>query len=139
MLLSNFSALNRGYQMMRLLSGRSPILLGKNILSHDVVYYLIKALENADASLSSDIENDLVRIGKKSIMPCIEALKNPNQKVRKHAAMALIRIGVDSIEPLSVTKASSPEMEWAVEYIVSEILGSQQALSQQNLAQPLAC
>ena len=97
----------------------------KKLLSNHVVFYLLKALESADAGLTADIENDLVNIGDKAIMPLLVALESPNSKVQKHAAMALIRIGNQVIVPLLNEYRNKPDRKWMVDFIISEIQGYQ--------------
>ena len=105
----------------------------KNIaLSHDMALYLLKALESADKSLYADIENDLVDLGEDAIKPLIKSLNHKHPKVRSCAAMALIRIGNKAIDPLMKEYLPKQEYHWMLEYIVSEINGSDDQITKTN-------
>lgn len=121
-------SLTRDLKFIKLANYSSTFISNRKLLSHEIVLYLLKALENADYQLSVDIENDLVKIGKTAIKTLIKSLENSNEKVRSHVAMVLIRIGADIIEPLVNEYENRPDYDWLVDFIISEIKGSQKAI-----------
>ncbi|MEW5822659.1 MAG: hypothetical protein AB1782_20870 [Cyanobacteriota bacterium] len=121
-------SLKRDSKGTKSITQKASLISGRKNSANDDVLFLLKALNTTDHQLCVDIENDLVKIGKKAINQLIEALENTNNKVRSHAAMALIRIGSDSIEPLvSVYKNKSSE-RWMADFIISEIVCSKELL-----------
>ena len=106
---------------MRLVNYYSNIASNKKILAHDVVSFLLKVLENADYQLCVDIENDLVKFGNKAIKYLVSGLESSNNQVRRHSAMALIRIGSECIEPLKNEYNNKPHYQWMVDFIITEI------------------
>lgn len=110
----------------------------KKYSSYDVVYFLIRALETADYQLRVDIENDLVKIGKKAVYALVEALNSSHEKVRSHVAMALIRIGADCIEPLNNKFKNNPEYHWVVDFIASEINEPNKIITANNYYESMA-
>jgi HEAT repeat protein len=125
-------------KLKKLVDYSSRFISSKRFLSHDVVFYLLKALETSDYQLSVDIENDLVSIGDKAILPLLNALNSPNGKVRSTAAMALIRIGVDCIEPLMSLNFEKESDKWLRDFIIAEILGSQSVLENKKTYKSIA-
>ncbi|OGI00661.1 MAG: hypothetical protein A2104_06390 [Candidatus Melainabacteria bacterium GWF2_32_7] len=95
----------------------------------DVIPYLLKASENADNKTRNDIENHIVKMGESAIPTLINALRNSKGTTRALIAMTLIRLGSASIEPLQVAYEKNLENQWIVNYIVSEIQGTQRPLS----------
>jgi len=89
------------------------------------VYYLLKAAENSDQKLRADIENNIVKLGVKTVPYLIDALMTIKGTARGLAAMAIIRIGFSSVEILENTAEKTPGFAWMSEYIVNEILGTQ--------------
>lgn len=87
------------------------------------ITYLFEMLKNADPVLSENVENQLVEIGKNQIGQVVKTLENPNMLVKKHAAMTLIRIGPDSIEPLLNEYSHRKELSWMTDFIIQEITG----------------
>jgi len=64
-------------------------------------------------------------LGRKAINPLIKALLNPNKKVQSCAAMALIRIGSEVIEPLETMYSNDTELNWTINFIISQIKGTE--------------
>lgn len=129
---------NPEWKYVKLINSSTSFVSNRKLLSHDVIFYLLKALENADSDLSAVIENDLVLLGKKSISPLIQALDYPDEKVKGHVAMSLIRIGSDSLEPLLKAYGDKPELAWMVDFIVSEIQGKQEDTSDEEYINSIA-
>ena len=98
--------------------------LGKKF-PKEVIPYLLSAVENADAKLKIDIENQIVKIGEAAIPVLIESLISTKGAARGVAAMSLIRLGSASINPLRDKK----EIKWIVDYIINEIEGSKELLT----------
>ena len=106
-------------------------------LSSELVAYLLRALENADARFASDIETLLTHGGEVIIPDLISALNHSNATVRGTAAMALIRIGSASVQPLKLfyTRHIKPsKIEWIVAFILQELGSSLPALPEQAQA-----
>lgn len=131
-------SLIRDLGFMRLIKYSSVIDSNKKFLSNDLVLYLLKALESSDSQLCIDIENDLVKIGKKAINPLIKALESPNSKVRSYAAMALIRIGAEIIAPLKNEFKAKPEQQWMVDFIISQVNCSDASLGNAEVYESIA-
>jgi HEAT repeat protein len=129
---------NRVKKYVKLINYPSFLISNKKLLSNHVVLYLLKALESADPKLTADIENDLVNIGQRAIDPLITALESSNSKVKKHAAMALIRIGNDSIDPLLAEYGNKPEFAWMVEFISTEIKGTEASIAKDSYCESIA-
>ncbi|MGD9580321.1 MAG: hypothetical protein AB7V50_03035 [Vampirovibrionia bacterium] len=110
----------------------------KKIAFDEIVIGLLKAIESADYQSRVDIENDLVKMGKMSVKELVVALDSSNRLVRSHSAMALIRIGDDSIQPLLGRYKGFPEYSWMLEFIVSEITGSTDILDYNDYCESLA-
>ncbi|MBY0450957.1 MAG: hypothetical protein K2X01_10070 [Cyanobacteria bacterium] len=93
-------------------------------LSSELVAYLLRALENADARFASDIETLLTHGGDAIVPDLVAALNHSNPTVRGTAAMALIRIGSASVQPLKqfYTRHLKPsKIEWIVAFILQEL------------------
>lgn len=104
----------------------------------EFVLNLLESLETAEYQLRVDIENDLVKMGKMSVSELVNALDSSNKLVRSHSAMALIRIGNDSIEPLLDKYLNSIEHNWMLSFIIAEITGSTALLDYSNYCETLA-
>ena len=89
------------------------------------ICYLLKAAENCDASLRAEIENNIVKIGVKTVPYLINSLMTVKGAARGLAAMAIIRMGVQSIEILNNAAEKAPDFVWMSEYIINEIVGTQ--------------
>jgi hypothetical protein len=94
----------------------------------EVIPYLIKAVENADAKTRNEIENLLVKIGNSGISTLVNKLESTSGTTRALIAMVLIRLGSSSIEYLKSIYQDKAEFEWMVNYIVNEIEGTQKPL-----------
>lgn len=104
----------------------------------ELVLNLLESLETAEYQLRVDIENDLVKMGKMSVHELVNALNSSNGLVRSHSAMALIRIGNDSIEPLLDKYLNSIDHNWMLSFIIAEITGSTELLDYSNYCESLA-
>lgn len=89
------------------------------------ICYLLKAAENCDAKLRAEIENNIVNIGIKTVPYLINSLMTVKGAARGLAAMAIIRMGVDSVELLNDKVSKTPDFAWMAEYIINEIVGTQ--------------
>lgn len=115
--------------MIKLLNNSSGLRKSKVSLA-DWIPYLFKALENADKTLASEIENELVSLGSKALPHLVKALNNTNRTLRAHAGMAMIRIGQESVGYLMAELKSSPEAKWSIEFLIEEIQGPQKPEAQ---------
>lgn len=114
-------SLVRDLNFKRLVKYSSKPVIENNFLTNRLIDYLFKAIENADSQLISEIENDLVTLGSKSIDSIVKYLNNPNVKVAGCAAMVLIRIGNESI-PFIIDKFGyDQKYAWMIDFITSEI------------------
>ena len=104
------------------------IELGKKF-PKEVIPYLLRAAENADAKLKIEIENQIVKIGESAISVLVESLSTTSGASRGVAAMSLIRMGFSSIKPLILAYHDNKEYSWIVDYIINEIQGSNKSLS----------
>jgi hypothetical protein len=89
------------------------------------ICYLLKAAENCDAKLRAEIENNIVMLGIKTVPYLIDSLMTVKGAARGLAAMAIIRMGVSTIETLKNTASKTPDFVWMAEYIINEIVGTQ--------------
>ncbi len=96
------------------------------------ICYLLKAAENCDAKLRAEIENNIVKIGLKTVPYLIESLMTLKGPARGLAAMAIIRIGASSIDILKNTVDKTPDFAWMADYIIGEILGTQVSVAAYN-------
>jgi len=94
----------------------------------EVIPYLLKAVENSDAKLRNDIENQIVKIGESGIPTLVNALQTATGSTKALIAMALIRIGKSSINHLRTECKNAPEFSWIADYIINEIEGSRKSL-----------
>lgn len=92
----------------------------------EVIPYLLKAVQNADAKLRSDIENQLVKIGENGITTLVDSLETSSGITQAMIAMVLIRLGNVSIKPLRI----SCKNNWIADYIINEIEGTQRPLGE---------
>lgn len=89
------------------------------------ICYLLKAAENCDAPLRAEIENNIVNLGVKTVPYLITSLMTVKGAARGLAAMAIIRMGVSTVEILKDTALKTPDFAWMADYIVNEIVGTQ--------------
>lgn len=125
--------LNRDQEAVKLIISNS-----KTLAFNEVVLNLLKALETAEYQLRVDIENDLVKMGKMSVNELVNVLDSSDMHVRSHSAMALIRIGTDSIKPLLNKYKKYPDYHWMLSFIILEITGSTDLLDYDNYYDSLA-
>lgn len=125
--------LNRDQETVKRLAATS-----KTIAFSEIVISLLKSIETAEYQLRVDIENDLVKMGKISVLELVNALDSSNKLVRSHSAMALIRIGSESIEPLLNKYKNSTQYHWMLSFIIAEITGSTDLLDYSNYCETLA-
>jgi hypothetical protein len=97
------------------------------------VYYLLKAAENSDPKLRAEIENNIVKLGVKAVPYLINSLMTIKGTARGLAAMAIIRIGLPSIEILEDTAEKTSDFAWMAEYITNEITGTQIPVGYNNV------
>ena len=89
------------------------------------ICYLLKAAENCDAPLRAEIENNIVKLGVKTVPYLVSSLMTVKGAARGLAAMAIIRMGYPTVEIMRDTAAKTPEFAWMAEYIINEIVGTQ--------------
>lgn len=123
--------------MMKLINYSSGLKKSNAHLS-DWIPYLFKALENADKTLASEIENELVSLGSKALPHLVKALRNSNSTLRAHAGMALIRIGQESVTYLRAESKENPEAKWVMDFLIEQIQGSQNPVAQEELCKSIA-
>jgi len=99
----------------------------------DHISYLLRAFENADPKTKSKIENHLVKIGKDAASILVKSLVETKGTTRGLIAMTLIRIGTPVISHLEQIVFENPDLNWVVDYITTEIKGSQIALTNPSL------
>ena len=97
---------------------------GSRNSSKEIIPYLLKAIENADAKMKNDIENQLFRFGEVLIPELVNLLTSSNGIARATIAMVLIRLGKSSIEPLKFAYKNNENLSWIADYIINEIEGS---------------
>lgn len=83
---------------------------------------LINRLTDADNALKSEIENEIVRMGKSVVNCLVNILPGLKGVQRGVVAMSLIRIGEDAIEPLKEKATASEDFQWVANYLISEIV-----------------
>jgi len=96
----------------------------------EVIPYLLSAATNADNKVRNDIENAIVKIGEAGIPILVKSLESPSGRTKAIAAMVLIRLGSNSIEPLRQAFKNNKEYSWVVDYIINEIEGTQTPLAE---------
>lgn len=89
------------------------------------IFYLLKAAENSDSKLKAEIENNIVKLGSKSVPHLIDSLMSVKGTSRGLAAMALIRIGAEATELLKTSAKKNSDFCWIADYILGEINGTQ--------------
>jgi hypothetical protein len=89
-------------------------------MNNSVADILMK-LENADNKSKNALENELVNYGEKAIPELVKNLSVVTGSVRGVVAMTLIRIGNSSIDFLKKAAASNKDLEWVVDYLITEI------------------
>lgn len=107
-------------------------------LPREVIPYLLKALENADARTKNEIENKIVKIGKKAVDIIVENLITASPAVKGVICMALIRIGKDSINPLKKAAKLNLDLGWVADYLINEIEGTGVPLGKTDCYEVLA-
>ncbi|MDO5437374.1 MAG: hypothetical protein Q4F80_04160 [bacterium] len=85
---------------------------------------LFERLDNADNTLKSSIENEIVNFGAAAIDFLIDKLTGARGTQRGVAAMSLIRIGENSIKPLRQLAEGNKNFQWVANYIIQEIEGT---------------
>lgn len=93
------------------------------------IFYLLKAAESSDQKLRAEIENNIIKLGVKAVPYLIDSLMTIKGASRGLAAMALIRIGFESIEFLTKTAEANPDFGWVADYIIAEIHGTKVPLT----------
>lgn len=97
----------------------------------EVIPYLLKASENADAKTRNDIENQIIKIGESAIPTLVNSLETTTGSTRALIAMSLIRIGHSSINHIKSACKNNPELNWVADYIVREIEGTKKSLGKE--------
>ena len=89
------------------------------------IFYLLRAAEGAEPKVKAEIENNIVKLGTKAVPHLIDSMIVPEAVSRGLAAMAIIRIGFESVELLQDKADEFPEFSWVADYIINEIKGTQ--------------
>ncbi len=84
---------------------------------------LFDDLDTADNMTKNAIENDVVRFGSEAADFLVNKIRTAKGAQRGVAAMSLIRIGEDSIEPLKQEAVKDKDFQWIANYLIREITG----------------
>lgn len=84
---------------------------------------LFNDLDTADNMTKNAIENDVVRFGSEAADFLVNKIRTAKGAQRGVAAMSLIRIGEDSIEPLKQEAVKDKDFQWIANYLIREITG----------------
>ncbi len=84
---------------------------------------LFNDLDTADNMTKNAIENDVVRFGSEAADFLVNKIGTAKGAQRGVAAMSLIRIGEDSIEPLRQEAVKDKDFQWIANYLIREITG----------------
>lgn len=84
---------------------------------------LFNDLDTADNMTKNAIENDVVRFGSEAADFLVNKIRTARGAQRGVAAMSLIRIGEDSIEPLRQEAIKDKDFQWIANYLIREITG----------------
>ncbi len=84
---------------------------------------LFNDLDTADNMTKNAIENDVVRFGSEAADFLVNKIRTAKGAQRGVAAMSLIRIGEDSIEPLRQEAVKDKDFQWIANYLIREITG----------------
>lgn len=93
----------------------------KEVKKNQLVVELVDKLINADNKNRAIIENQIVNLGSTAIKTLVDELQSVNGQIRGIVAMALIRIGKESIYELQNMARQNKELAWISSYIISEI------------------
>ena len=93
----------------------------KEVKKNQLVVELVDKLINADNKNRAIIENQIVNLGSTAIKTLVDELQSVNGQIRGIGAMALIRIGKESIYELQNMARQNKELAWISSYIISEI------------------
>lgn len=80
-------------------------------------------LDTADNMTKNAIENDIVKFGASAVDFLVNKVRTAKGAQRGVAAMSLIRIGEDSIEPLRQEAVKDKDFQWIANYLIREITG----------------
>ena len=82
---------------------------------------LFNDLDTADNMTKNAIENDVVKFGSEAADFLVNKIRTAKGAQRGVAAMSLIRIGEDSIEPLRQEAVIDKDFQWIANYLIREI------------------
>lgn len=102
------------------------VLTNANIAGNNLIQTLEKLfsdIDNADNMTKNAIENDIVKFGAEAADFLVDKVRTAKGAQRGVAAMSLIRIGEDSIEPLKEKAVQDKEFQWIANYLIREISG----------------
>jgi len=109
----------------------------RNFSFSDHVFSLLKAIGNSDAKTKCKIENHFVKMGKEAAPYLVQALDELEGSTKGIAAMALIRIGEDSVSFLKEAATRNLILDWVADYIINEIRGTQVSLTNRSFEKVL--
>ncbi len=102
------------------------VLTNANIAGNNLTQTLERLfsdIDTADNMTKNAIENDIVRFGAEAADFLVDKVRTAKGPQRGVAAMSLIRIGEDSIEPLKEKAVQDKEFQWIANYLIREIAG----------------
>jgi len=103
------------------------VLTNNNIYAKDnldrTLERLFSDLDTADNMTKNAIENDIVRFGSDAADFLVNKVRTARGAQRGVAAMSLIRIGEDAVEPLKEAAMEDKSFQWVANYLIREITG----------------
>lgn len=92
------------------------------VFTTEAIRNMVKALEFADNTLSSEIENFLTKSGQDAVSEVVKGLNSTNLNVKSTCAMVLIRMGaVEAVREFFLANSHRKNLHWVVEFILNEL------------------
>ncbi len=92
------------------------------VFTTEAIRNMVKALEFADGSLSSEIENFLTKSGEDAVAEVVKGLTSANLNVKSTCAMVLIRMGaVEAVRSFYQANSHRKNVRWVAEFILNEL------------------
>ena len=81
----------------------------------------LNELADADSSKKSQIENEMVSIGKALVPELVSQIQVVKGSLRGIIAMTLIRIGSPAVDFIKHAAENNTEFKWVADYLITEI------------------